>query len=262
MGLVLKAWRIHRLTVAAEAVGERLDQYLAQAVEDLSRTQARKVIDLGGVHHNGRRVRACSAQVRPGDVIEVYLDHFPLDPYRIAPQDIVYRDEYLLVLNKPAQIDTQPTHARYKGTLYEALQYHLKNPIRPHLQANIGMVQRLDRSTSGLIVFSIHPRCHQPLTRLFHEQQIEKNYLALVEGCPDPPQGEIRSLLARSRDGNVVRSVPVGGKPAVTRYRVEQVMGVYALVAVRILTGRSHQIRAHMSEAGCPLVGDLRYGGG
>jgi 23S rRNA pseudouridine1911/1915/1917 synthase len=254
-------WVIHNLQVSSECHRYRLDQYLSQAITGLSRTKAKKIVDLGGVHLNGRRVRSCSLAVQSGDVVDVYIDHLSLDPYRICAADIIFQDKHLIVLNKPPQVDTQPTHARYKGTLYEALQWHLRDPYRPHQKAEIGMVQRLDRGTSGLIVFSIHPRAHKNMTRIFLEHEAEKGYLALVHGAPQLPHGEIHSFLTRSRKDNRVKSVEKGGKEAITRYRVIKSLGNYSLLAVSILTGRSHQIRAHMAEQGCPLVGDLRYGG-
>ena len=123
------------------------------------------------------------------------------------------------------------------------------------------MVQRLDRGTSGVIVFSIHPRAHKAMTRIFVEHEAHKGYLALVCGKPREDHGEIRSFLARSRQENRVKSVAKGGKEAITRYSLIEHCGEYALLNVEILTGRSHQIRAHMAEQGCPLVGDIRYGG-
>jgi 23S rRNA pseudouridine1911/1915/1917 synthase len=254
-------WEIHSLQVDAKNSGMRLDMYLAEAVAGLSRTKAKKIIDLGGVHINGRRVRSCSLSLSAGDSVDVYIDHLPLDPYRITEDAIVFQDNALIVLNKPPQVDTQPTHARYKGTIYEALQWHLRDPFRLHKKADIGMVQRLDRGTSGLIVFSIHPRAHKAMTRIFLEHVAQKGYLALVHGAPEEPQGEIRSFLARSRKENRVKSVEKGGKEAITRYEVVEQLGDYSLLRVDILSGRSHQIRAHMAEQGCPLVGDVRYGG-
>lgn len=254
-------WVIHKLQVSADFERLRLDQYLSQAVSDISRTKAKKIIDLGGVHVNGRRTRSCSLGVAAGDLVDIYIDHLPLDPYRIRDNDIVFQDKYLIVLNKPPLIDTQPTHARYKGTLYEALQWYLRDPYRLHQKADIGMVQRLDRGTSGLIVFSIHPHAHKNMTRMFLEHEAQKKYLALVHSAPEMPQGEIQSFLARSRKENKVKSVEKGGKEAITHYRIVEALGDYSLLEVDILTGRSHQIRAHMAEQGCPLVGDLRYGG-
>lgn len=254
-------WIIHHLTVTREAAGIRLDQYLSDAEIDMSRNQAKKIIDLGGVHINGRRVRSCSYVVRQADSIAVYLDGLPLEPYRIVPQDVLFQDKYLIVLNKPALVETQPTHARFKGTLYEALQWHLRDRFRPHQKAEIGMIQRLDKGTSGLIAFSIHHQAHKKMTRIFLEHQVDKRYLALVHGAPDQQQGEIRSFLARSRKDNSVRSVVKGGKEAITKYELVERLGDYSLMNIKLLTGRSHQIRAQMAEQGCPLLGDVRYGG-
>lgn len=254
-------WKIYRLTVPESAIGQRLDIFLAAYENSLSRTKIKKIIDLGGVHVNGRRVRSCSTVVKAKDNIEVYIDHLALEPYRISDSDIIYQDKYLIVLNKPAAIDTQPTHARYKGTLYEALQWHLKDPFRPHQQPEIGMIQRLDRGTTGIIVFSIHPQAHKPMTRIFLDHELEKRYLALVHHFPSNDDGEIISFLARSRKENRVHSVINGGKEAITRYRVIEKFESASLVELELITGRSHQIRAHMSELGCPLIGDIRYGG-
>lgn len=254
-------WSIHRFTAAAENGPQRLDIFLSENCADLSRTFAKKIIDLGGVHVNGRRVRSCSQQVNKNDQLEVYIDHLSPDPYRITAADIVFHDQFLIVLNKPAFIDTQPTHARYKGTLYEALQWHIKDPFRPHQKPELGMIQRLDRGTSGLIVFSIHPRAHKRMTEIFVEHQVEKRYLALVAGNVDPRQKEIRSFLARTRRANKVMSVTKGGKEAITRYQLMQSFKDSSLLDIDLLTGRSHQIRAHLSEQGYPLLGDQRYGG-
>jgi len=252
---------VWRLEVEAQVAGLRIDQYLATALPHLSRGQWRKVIDLGGVHCNGRRMRRCSLQVASGDRVEAYLDGRPLEPFRFSEALVVYRDPYLLALNKPAGVETQPTHARYVGTLYEALQTWLREASgAPHRSPELGMIQRLDRDTSGLIVFTTHVRAHAGLTQAFTGRDVRKNYLALVQGAP-PPHGEFRSLLARSRKGNLVKSVPAGGKEAITRFRTLSSSEGVALVLVEPLTGRSHQIRVHLAEAGFPLLGDWRYGG-
>lgn len=261
MNSTLKKWDIYRLTVASPQVGMRLDQFLPLMVDKLSRTLVRKVIDIGGVHVNGQRTRTASRTLTAADQVELYLDHLPLEPWRIGAADVVFHDNYLIVINKPAMVETQPTHARYKGTLYEALQVFLQDPYRPQQKPEIGMIQRLDRSTSGLIMFSIHPQAHKKMTEMFKAGAVDKTYLALVSGQPPAAGGEIRSLLARSRRENRVHTVAAGGKMAVTRYRVEASLYDSSLVEVQILTGRSHQIRAHMAELGCPLLGDQRYGG-
>ncbi len=221
----------------------------------------RKIVDLGGVHVAGKRIRRCSQTIRAGEVVEVFLDGQPLDPYRVDDASVLYRDHYLLALDKPAGVESQPTPARYKGTLYEALGGYLQNPWRPKDRPALGMVQRLDRETSGVMVFSIHPKAHRPLTAAFAERGVRKLYLALVSGTMEKNEGRMRSLLARNRASNLMRSVARGGKEAITCYRVVERFASASLVEVELLTGRSHQIRAHFSEAGHPLLGDVRYGG-
>ncbi|GAB4163959.1 MAG: hypothetical protein Tsb0017_00750 [Geothermobacteraceae bacterium] len=168
----------------------------------------------------------------------------------------------MLALNKPAGIDCQPTPARFQGTVYQGVLDYLGRRDRRHgRKPDIGMVQRLDRDTSGVMVFSIHPQAHRGLTRQFTEHRLRKFYLAMVSGTMPEQAGVLRSNLARSRADNLVRSVSKGGREAVTHYRVLGREGDVSLVLVEPVTGRSHQIRAHCAEAGCPLVGDLSYGG-
>jgi 23S rRNA pseudouridine1911/1915/1917 synthase len=257
--LIAGVWR---LTVENDSPEKRLDQYLAGELPQLSRGRWRKVVDLGGIHLNGRRTRRCSTSVRPGDHIEAYLDGRPLEPFALEPRHIQFKDDYIIVLNKPAKVETQPTHARFVGTLYEALGNLLseKNSNK-RTNPTVGMIQRLDRDTTGLLVFSIHKRASAELTRQFSQRLVNKKYLALVAGKVKEPSGEFASLLAKSRRDNLVRSVPAGGKEAVTRFTVLESSEACSLVEVELLTGRSHQIRAHFSEAGHPLLGDGRYGG-
>jgi 23S rRNA pseudouridine1911/1915/1917 synthase len=261
-GIFPLAKRIHWIfTIPVADAGLRLDQALPRQCAGLSRTQARKIIDIGGVHVAGRRVRSCSRSVKDGEEIAVYCDGLPLDPYTISTDTILYRDADIIVLNKPAGIETQPTPARYQGTLYAALSEFLADPFRPQVQPSIGMVQRLDRDTSGVILFSISPRAHKPLTTAITTHALHKTYLALVAGVVPPGEHEIKSLLARSHRDNCVRSIPRGGKEAVTQYRRIAASESCSLVEVTPITGRMHQIRVHLSEEGFPLLGDTRYGG-
>jgi 23S rRNA pseudouridine1911/1915/1917 synthase len=261
-GVISLQKRIHwNFTVPASDAGLRLDQALPRQCAGLSRTQARKVIDIGGVHIMGRRVRSCSRSVKCGEEIEVYCDGLPLETYVITTSAILYRDADIIVLNKPAGIETQPTPARFQGTLYAALSEFLADPFRPQISPAIGMVQRLDRDTSGVILFSISPRAHKPLTTAITTRSLRKTYLALVAGVVPPGNHEIKSLLARSHRDNCVRSIPKGGKEAITRYRLIAASTTCSLVEVIPVTGRMHQIRVHLAEAGFPLLGDKRYGG-
>ncbi len=244
--------------------GQRLDQFLARQDPELSRTTIRSIIDLGGVHVDGRRVRKAGLVLSAGQRIEIHRDRGALNPFRLEADHILFQDPYIIVLDKPAGIDTQPTPARYKGTLYEALQVWLERDRRFGRRLEIGMAQRLDRDTSGVILFSIHPLSHRSISAQVQARTMKKNYLALVEGKPEPAVGQYRSNLLRDRRSGRMKSVPVGGKDALTRYRVlktwtesEQI----SLVELELVTGRTHQIRTHLSEAGHPLLGDVRYGG-
>jgi len=254
--------RIHwNFKVSSDDAGLRLDQSLPRQCSGLSRTLARKLIDIGGVHISGRRVRSCSRNVKTGEEVTVYCDGLPLDPFKLSDAHILYHDADIIALNKPAGIETQPTPARYQGTLYAALSLFLADPFRPQSQPSIGMVQRLDRDTSGVILFSISPRAHKPLTMAITAHTLQKTYLALVAGVVPDGDHEIRSLLARSHRDNCVRSIARGGKEAVTKYRLLAASETCSLVEVRPITGRMHQIRVHLSEAGFPLLGDNRYNG-
>lgn len=239
----------------------RLDQYLAEASEQFSRGMAKRLIDIGGVYLCGRRVRRCSQTVAHGEMVEVYVDQQPLSTPTLEEQHILYRDNELIVINKPAGMATQPTPSRYQGTLYAELQKLLINPRRRLDKPSIGMVQRLDRDTSGVMVFSIHKRAHKKMTEAFRGRDIGKLYWAMVEGKPEQDEGAFCSLLAKRRSTNLMVSVERGGKRAETHYRLLDAMEQASLVEVRLITGRSHQIRAHFSEAGMPLLGDTAYGG-
>ncbi|MEA3465405.1 MAG: RluA family pseudouridine synthase [Thermodesulfobacteriota bacterium] len=250
--------RVIRLELSV--AGDRLDQELSDHCPELSRTLSRKLIDVGGVHLNGRRVRKCSLSTKAGDNVEIFIDGFPLKHYRIREQDVILQDDYIIVINKPPLIESQPTPARYKGTLYEALLLWLQNPYRPHHKPTIGMVQRLDRDTSGVMIFSSHCRSHKALTASFTQREAKKKYLALISGHLLHSDGEFSSTLARNRATNKMKSVEKGGKLAITRFRCIHQFETCTLVEVDIPTGRMHQIRVHFSEAGHPLVGDVRYG--
>lgn len=244
---------VYRFVVPGDQSGVRLDQFLASALAG-GRGMIKRMIDLGGAHVDGRRVRRCSLAVAAGQHVELHVDGLPLEPFRLDPARIIFRDQYLLALDKPAGVATQPTPARYQGTVYAALRQFLG-------EVSLGMVQRLDRDTSGILVFSTHPRAHKGLTAAFSERRVTKRYLALVAGHLENDEGEMRSQLARRRATNRMVSVERGGKPPVTgQCRLAGYDGA-SLVEIEIPTGRSHQIRIHFAEAGHPLLGDAAYGG-
>lgn len=193
--------------------------------------------------------------------LKIHQDNGPLEPFRITSAEVLLQDKYLIVLNKPAGVETQPTLARYRGTLYEALQVWLKRDSRFGRKLEIGMAQRLDRDPSGVIVFSIHPRAHKGLTEQIRDRSAAKHYLALVTGHLQPEQGVWQTKLARDRRRNRVSTVDHGGKEAVNCYRTLCHYQAACLIEVRLETGRTHQIRAQAADAGHPLLGDSHYGG-
>lgn len=253
---------IYRLTTKPDSNGWRIDQYLAEKTS-LSRTTIRKIIDLGGMHLDGRRIRKCGLLVQDGQQIELHKDKQPLTPFRLLQEHILFWDKHLIVINKPAGINTQPTPARYKGTLHEALHFLLKN--QGQAKPTTGMHQRLDRDTSGLLLFSLNPAAHKNIARQMQQRTIRRTYLALVEGIVSPPAGTIRSNLARRRCNNQVVVVDKGGKKAITHYTTRALFSTgkenCTLLSITLETGRSHQIRAHFAEKGHPLLGDALYGG-
>ncbi len=252
---------VYRYIIPEISAGQRLDQFLAGVCDGLSRGLARKLIAVGGVHLEGRRTRRCGQRVLVGQSIELYVDGLPLEPFRLHEGHVLYRDAFLIGVNKPAGVATQPTPARYQGTLYDALLVYLMDPNRRDRKPSLGMVQRLDRETSGVMVFSTHGKAHKNLTGAFRDKQVRKVYLALAEGQLSSRQGVIRSQLARRRSSNLMVSVARGGKAAETHYRVLADLGRASLLEIEIPTGRSHQIRAHFAEMGHPLLGDRAYGG-
>lgn len=240
--------------------GARIDQVICENCVELSRTMLRKIIDAGGLHINGRRIRQCGVKAHAGDRVEIFIDGFQFKYFRLTDKDVIFQDKYIIIINKPALVESQPTPARYKGTLYEALLLWLQDPYRLQLKPSLGMVQRLDRETSGVMIFSTHPLAHKGLTQAFAQHQAKKKYLALVCGHLNSASGEFVSELAKNRASNKMKSVVHGGKMAVTNYTTICQFDSCSLVEVDIPTGRTHQIRVHFSEAGHPLVGDVRYG--
>ena len=255
---------IRRLEAAAG--GERLDRYLADAWSDLSRTAVQRLIDEGHVTVNGSRV-ASSHRLRAGDAIEVHIP--PPQPVELEPEaiplDVLYEDADLLVINKPAGLVVHPGAGNRTGTLVNAVLAHAPDLTGIGGELRPGIVHRLDKDTSGVIVVAKHDQALRDLQRQFKRRFVEKRYQALVFGSLPQDEGLIEAPIARDRRQRQRMAVQAGGKAARTRWHVRaryrDASGQrYTLLDVELLTGRTHQIRVHLAWMGYPLAGDAVYG--
>lgn len=247
----------------------RIDKYLSGHLENTSRARIQSAADNGYILVNGVPVKS-SYKVKPADVVQIM---FPYERQltEIAPQniplDIAYEDDDLLVINKPAGMVVHPGHGNWEGTLVNALAYYLQDSPLFHDKTDIraGLVHRIDKNTSGLLVVAKNLAAHAHLSRQFFNHTIERTYHAISWGVPSPAKGTIEGNIGRSvRDRlqmAVLKPDDPTGKHAVTHYEVLEAMGYVALVKCNLETGRTHQIRVHMRHLGHPLFNDERYGG-
>ncbi|MDV7339380.1 RluA family pseudouridine synthase [Terasakiella sp. A23] len=243
----------------------RLDKLLSKGDSGLSRSRLKALIEDGCVTQSGETITDASFRVKPGQTFSVEIpeaEDYDPEPENI-PLEIVYEDDDLLVLNKPAGMVVHPAAGNYTGTLVNALLYHCGDSLsgiggvkRP------GIVHRLDKETSGLMVVAKNDIAHVSLSEQFAAHSLERAYLAIVWGVPDPKEGRIEGSIGRSPSNRKKMAVvPRGGKEAYTNYKWVQSIGHYAsLVECRLETGRTHQIRVHMSTQGNTVVGDALYG--
>ena len=245
----------------------RIDKYLFDKIVNASRNRIQKAADANFVQVNGKAVKS-SYKVKPADIITVMMDRPRYDNEVIAediPLNIVYEDDTVMVVNKPAGMVVHPGHGNYTGTLVNALAWHMKDDKNydandPH----VGLVHRIDKDTSGLLVIAKTPDAKTNLGNQFFNKTTHRSYWALVWGIMDNDEGTIEGNIGRNPKDRLQMTVmedPEKGKHAVTHYRVLERLGYVTLVECILETGRTHQIRVHMKHIGHTLFNDERYGG-
>ena len=252
-----------RLVVDNKNEGARLDAFLASHIEGWSRARLQQLIADEEVLVNGKPSKP-SHKLRSNDAIEVELVASPSEFFEPEPipLEIVYEDEVLIVVNKPAGLIVHPAAGIHSGTLANALAYHFEQLSSRGGNVRPGIVHRIDKDTSGLLVVAKTELAHEKLADQFRERTVFKSYVALTHGVIEPEGGRIDHALARD-PRNRTRMAPVrSGRSALTLYRVKQRYERFTLLDVEIKTGRTHQIRVHLASLKHPVVGDLVYGGG
>jgi 23S rRNA pseudouridine1911/1915/1917 synthase len=249
--------------VEPSGTGERLDRAVAARLPELSRSYAANLIERGHISVNGVPATKAGHKLKPGDLISVDVpapEPSGLQAENI-PLSVVYEDADLLVIDKPAGMVVHPAPGHAGGTLVNALLAHVPElELDMGDEARPGIVHRLDKDTSGLMVVAKRRPAHEALSRQMAARTMRKEYLALVRGKPNPPAAVIEAPIARDARDRQRMAVVQGGRPARTRYSLEQVYGSYTLVRCVLETGRTHQIRVHMSSTGHPILGDPIYG--
>ena len=257
-----------RMEVDAGQVPLRVDKYLVEHMPHQSRNRIQTVADAGMLFVNDRPVKS-NYKVRPGDIISMMIDHASYDD-KIEPEeiplDVVYEDDQLLVINKPAGMVVHPGCGNYHGTLVNAIAWHLRNnPAYDPNDPEVGLVHRIDKDTSGLLVAAKTPMAKTDLAAQFFKHETHRSYNALVWANFTEDEGRIEGNIARDPHDRLRMCVFPSdsgiGKPAVTHWRVLERFGYTTLVKCVLETGRTHQIRAHMKHIGHPLFSDDRYGG-
>ena len=245
----------------------RIDKYLMNFIENATRNKIQEAAKEGSIFVNDTPVKS-SYKVRPFDIIRVLLSHPPHEFLLVGediPIDIVYEDEELLVVNKPAGMVVHPGHGNYSGTLINALIFHFEN-LPKNSSDRPGLVHRIDKDTSGLLVVAKTEDAMAHLANQFAEKTSEREYLAIVWGNVEDDEGTIEGNIGRHPKNRLQNTVFFGdeedkGKPAVTHYKVLERLGYVTLVSCKLETGRTHQIRVHMKHIGHTLFNDERYGG-
>lgn len=252
-------------TITSQESGLRLDQYLAKVKPDLTRAFIQKLIKGGSVFVNNKKTVKSAYKLKEGDELIVMIPSIK-EIGIVAeniPLDVIYEDSDIVVTNKPAGMVVHPTdHGAYvSGTLVNALMHHCKDLSGIGGEKRPGIVHRLDKDTSGLIISAKNDKAHNYISKQIHDRKVIKKYITLLKGHLTPLKGSIESPLLKTGGQKDVRVS--GGKKAkyaLTHYKVKKYVGDYSLVEVQIVTGRTHQIRVHFEAIGHPVCGDEMYG--
>lgn len=245
----------------------RIDKYLMNFIENATRNKIQAAAKNGNIYVNGQTVKS-NYKVKAGDVIKVLFSHPPHENLLVGediPIDIVYEDDDLLVVNKLAGMVVHPGHGNYSGTLINALIFHFDN-LPLNSSDRPGLVHRIDKDTSGLLVVAKTEKAMNHLSFQFAEKTSEREYVALVWGNVEDDEGTVEGNIGRHPKNRMQNTVFLGdevhkGKPAITHYKVLERFGYVTLVSCKLETGRTHQIRVHMKHIGHTLFNDERYGG-
>jgi 23S rRNA pseudouridine1911/1915/1917 synthase len=262
--------RKHTITVEAEQAGTRLDKFLSSMFSEISRARCQQLLDQACVTRNGVAISNASAKVKAGDVFTLRIPE--IIPLNLTPEnialDIIHEDAHLLVINKPAGMTVHPAPGAYSGTLVHALLAHCGDTLSGiGGVARPGIVHRIDKDTSGLLVVAKTDVAHQSLSAQLKERTLKRTYLCYLWGALNPRSGAIEAPLARHPRMRKQMAVVENGKYALTHYETQQyyiAKGTITPLASKVIcqldTGRTHQIRVHMAHKRCPLMGDLTYG--
>ena len=243
----------------------RVDKFLMNRIENATRNKIQKAAKSGYIFSNNIPIKQ-NYKVKPGDNVKVMFHHPPHEHLIVGEKmdiDIVYEDSDLMVVNKPPNQVVHPGHGNYSGTLLNGLIYHNQN-LPENSDGRPGLVHRIDKDTSGLLVVAKSDLALTKLAEQFFHKKIERKYLAIVWGVPKPSKDTINKNLSRDKKNRMIMSVPDEdniGKRAVTHYKVVEDYGYVSLIECQLETGRTHQIRAHMKYIGHPIFNDIRYGG-
>jgi 23S rRNA pseudouridine1911/1915/1917 synthase len=248
----------------SEEEPERLDKFLVRCLPELSRARLQALIKTGNVTLDGRVTEKMSTPVASGQEVVITLP--PPEPSELIPEtiplDIVYEDVHLLIVNKPAGMVVHPAAGHGTGTLVHAVLAHAPELTGVGGVQRPGVVHRLDKDTSGLILLAKDDATHQWLQSQFKSRKVNKTYIALVDGAPPTPTGRVEAAIGRDPSKRKQMAVvpDTKGRSAISEYRVVKTFPHHSLIEVHPLTGRTHQIRVHMAFIGCPVVGDKVYG--